>query len=1197
MFARRFLWGAVGVLFGLGIATSVAPAALLEEESGPFLGHATTGQRRIGRIALKADQAKRRVGPHVLAQVQPVKLVNLTKAYTQDDRLPSFSETGRRIAFVSRRTGFDRIWSMDIDGSDPQQITTGTGSYQDSYPAMSPGGQFVAYASNRFGTWDLFLRDIARGTDQRLTFWNNSDEIEPAWSPLGNDLAFSTNHGDPWGRYHIWLIGTHTGNARRLTDTVFEERHACWNPIFPQFIIYTGTEPHGDRNIWMSEVGNPTRYQIVFDGAEDFDPTWDPLGLSICFVSDRGGDNDLWLLDVFDYYTLYFYGELVLMPEDPITNPASNAFGYGDPAWLPRTANDVDPSWRPLRYLFVWDSFYTSQSHYPRIAFTSDKDGNNDIWLLAPDDLTPPNINYDVDESPLVRVTPQQSHPGETVTITAAVSDNESGVDRVFAAVKSADAPMYVTVLMTGVLEGAADAVAEIKEPADYLMIDGKTGKPYNQVAPFDPSTLVYGPLYPPPDDGYGYPYYEYSDRMLTADLNFIDHCLELVDDGGVSGSGDAVAGDHVYTGLWRIPTSSDNLDYDPACDYYLDIIAWDRAGNLYSGYEYWGEWDVPHQPTDDLPPNAYFSVDRHYASPGETITFDAECDSMVSPIWPCVMGSFDPSSLRHNCQNNQGVCEQCEYELVFPGGSIAEYRWDFGDGSIIHQDATSIDFISPVVTHAYTEPGVYTATLTIWDGGGLTDVATEEITIVADVSEMPDNLPPVACFTEDIHNPQFDDSPDDPCDNLVIFDGSSSYDEDGDDIVMYEWDFDGYFPFYPGLPDYVETPDNAPDGAFDGIYNPYGMPPDQRFVYINPDPDNPWDMIWIATLTVTDARGADDSFSDWIYVGDLSKYRDGLVPSIWYDSFGFDNVAGFTAREFAAGGPHNWLLVNDYGCGQKFRTYSDAISGYGRNWPTYYIAEDYWTADAFVVSQHQWPEEPNSLLMPRCRFRAFGDNYSLSYAGDYTYYYDKQAPRAIGNYPYIWAGTSYWLGVSDPEPYDEWRVLCRGPIDLTILEDYLPYEVVWEDTGPGQGRNVMHAPKAVIWASPYSGDLRVQRGTITDPETWERLMAFLDDGGRLFMHGQDIAWAMTKDGQQSNTLLNNYFHVAFGENDAYDRYSGTITVNARYRLVGQLINGYSITDNFWEDHGSNACAPNSKFENKPGTEELWTTGHLYAPT
>jgi hypothetical protein len=247
------------------------------------------------------------------------------------------------------------------------------------------------------------------------------------------------------------------------------------------------------------------------------------------------------------------------------------------------------------------------------------------------------------------------------------------------------------------------------------------------------------------------------------------------------------------------------------------------------------------------------------------------------------------------------------------------------------------------------------------------------------------------------------------------------------------------------------------------------------------------------------------------------------------------------------------------------------------------------------VVSQHEYPEDPDSLYLPRCRFRVFNDHYHLGYLGDYTYYYDKQNPRAIANYIWMWGGASYWLGVSDPEPYDEWRVLCRGPIDLTILEDYLPYEVVWEDTAPGQGRRVLHAPKGVIWASPYSGDLRVQRGTITDPESWERLMAFLDQGGRLFMHGQDIAWAMTKDGQQSNTLLNNYLKVIFAENDAYDRITAA-SDNGRYRLIGQLVNGWSITDSFWENHGPSVCAPNAKFENQPGTDELWTAGALYAP-
>ncbi|MCX7750392.1 MAG: PKD domain-containing protein [Candidatus Bipolaricaulota bacterium] len=46
------------------------------------------------------------------------------------------------------------------------------------------------------------------------------------------------------------------------------------------------------------------------------------------------------------------------------------------------------------------------------------------------------------------------------------------------------------------------------------------------------------------------------------------------------------------------------------------------------------------------------------------------------------------------------------------PDGTVAEYRWDFGDGT---REGTS----SPEVVHIYREPGVYSVSLVVVDGEG----------------------------------------------------------------------------------------------------------------------------------------------------------------------------------------------------------------------------------------------------------------------------------------------------------------------------------------------------------------------------------------------------------------------------------------------------------------------------------------------
>ena len=62
------------------------------------------------------------------------------------------------------------------------------GEWDDTSPALSPEGTRVAFASNRNGTWDLYILNLISGDITRVT---NSPEYEsaPSWSPDNQWLA------------------------------------------------------------------------------------------------------------------------------------------------------------------------------------------------------------------------------------------------------------------------------------------------------------------------------------------------------------------------------------------------------------------------------------------------------------------------------------------------------------------------------------------------------------------------------------------------------------------------------------------------------------------------------------------------------------------------------------------------------------------------------------------------------------------------------------------------------------------------------------------------------------------------------------------------------------------------------------------------------------------------------------------------
>jgi parallel beta-helix repeat protein len=109
--------------------------------------------------------------------------------------------------------------------------------------------------------------------------------------------------------------------------------------------------------------------------------------------------------------------------------------------------------------------------------------------------------------------------------------------------------------------------------------------------------------------------------------------------------------------------------------------------------------------------------------------------------------------------------------QSVDPDGSIIFYRWNFGDGS------SQILDISP--EHIYSDPGVYTVTLTVVDNDGRSSMANTTATIEGAIFI---NQPPVAtCIAPSTVI----------VGQEVSFDASLSNDTDGT-IVGYRWDFNG---------------------------------------------------------------------------------------------------------------------------------------------------------------------------------------------------------------------------------------------------------------------------------------------------------------------------------------------------------------------------------------------------------------------
>ncbi len=113
----------------------------------------------------------------------------------------SFSPDGKRLAYMDLNveTASD-LWSVELDLSDPEHPKAGNPEVllrtpaREQYPAFSPDGQWMAYASDDSGRFEIFVASVQGSPPSLKSKWRISNDggANPIWSPDGRKLYFTS---------------------------------------------------------------------------------------------------------------------------------------------------------------------------------------------------------------------------------------------------------------------------------------------------------------------------------------------------------------------------------------------------------------------------------------------------------------------------------------------------------------------------------------------------------------------------------------------------------------------------------------------------------------------------------------------------------------------------------------------------------------------------------------------------------------------------------------------------------------------------------------------------------------------------------------------------------------------------------------------------------------------------------------------
>lgn len=172
-----------------------------------------------------------------------------------------------------------------------------------------------------------------------------SDDVSPAVSPDGTRIAFSSKRNGAWD---IYLLDAASGDITQLTNTPQYEGAPTWSPD-GQWLAFEQYVKTGNLDIFLLEVNHPENapLQLTDDPAADFSPSWmaGGSGRQIAFVSDRSGNNEIWIARLDNFKERFINASLDADSED--THPVWSPDGLFL-SWAKRNGGDAS--------IVIWDS-------------------------------------------------------------------------------------------------------------------------------------------------------------------------------------------------------------------------------------------------------------------------------------------------------------------------------------------------------------------------------------------------------------------------------------------------------------------------------------------------------------------------------------------------------------------------------------------------------------------------------------------------------------------------------------------------------------------------------------------------------------------------------------------------------------------------------------------------------------------------
>jgi eukaryotic-like serine/threonine-protein kinase len=193
----------------------------------------------------------------------------------------ALSPDGKRIAVPRYDGPAADTWILDATSGAANRLTFNQ-AFSNTFPAWSPTGDRIAFASSRNGPMDLFKKTVTGGNED-LIFKSGTSKRPQDWSLDGRYLLY-TDGPDPKTKSDLWVMPMDgSGKPFVYAGTEFNEGMAQFSPD-SRWVAYASDES-GTVEVYVQSfpASNEKKFQISHGGGSQ--PHWRRDGKELFFTS------------------------------------------------------------------------------------------------------------------------------------------------------------------------------------------------------------------------------------------------------------------------------------------------------------------------------------------------------------------------------------------------------------------------------------------------------------------------------------------------------------------------------------------------------------------------------------------------------------------------------------------------------------------------------------------------------------------------------------------------------------------------------------------------------------------------------------------------------------------------------------------------------------------------------------------------